>query len=64
MMSNVTNDDYGRFANIRDRIGRTVLHLCCFHGLENDTINKLVENCGANIDVEDIEGRKPVDYAA
>ena len=63
MMNNVTNDDYGRFANIRDRIGRTVLHLCCFHGVDIEIIKNLVENCGANIYMDDIEGRKPVEYA-
>lgn len=59
----MTNDDYSRFANIRDRIGRTVLHQCCFHGVDPKIIESLIKKCGANIYIDDIEGNKPVDYA-
>ena len=63
MLNSMTADNYSRFANIKDRIGRTVLHLCCFHGVDCGIVKSLVESCGANANIEDIEGQKAVDYA-
>ena len=62
-LENITHDDYSRFANIRDRIGRTVLHWCCLHNVETGIVSRLVEKCGASISIEDIDGNKPIDYA-
>lgn len=59
----LTPDDYTRFANIKDRLGRTVLHLACQHGVSAELIKGLVESCGAKTDMADIEGRQAIDYA-
>lgn len=52
----MTPDDYTRFANIKDRLGRSVLHLACQHGVDLQMIKDLVEKCGAKTDLEDMEG--------
>ena len=59
----MTPDDYTRFANIKDRLGRSVLHLACQHGVNLQIIKDLVEKCGAKTDLEDMEGQEPIDYA-
>ena len=58
----VTPDDYTRFANIKDRIGRTVLHTACQHGVSLDIIKALVEDCHAKPEAQDMEDQKPIDY--
>ena len=59
----LTPDDYSRFANVKDRLGRTVLHLACQHGVSLKLIKELVEECCAKTDIEDMEGQLPIDYA-
>ena len=49
---------------MQDRLGRTCLHLACGFGLPVHLIKRLVEECGAQVSVRDIEGQTPMHYAA
>ena len=48
---------------MQDRLGRTCLHLACAYGLRVDLVKRLIDDCGAQLSVLDIEGQSPVHYA-
>jgi len=54
-------ENYLRFANIQDRLGRCSLHIAC--QFDSVALVQDLINCGADFRMQDIEGQTPLHYA-
>ena len=55
--------EYQRHLNAQDRLGRTCAHLLFSSNMLNEKINFYINKCQLALQIEDIDGQTPLDYA-
>ena len=56
-------ENYTRYVNITDRLGRTSLHMACQCNVNPSIVERLIIDFNADLTMEDINGQTPLEYA-